>query len=233
MTTILKYSHLVPGSISNLCSPASLRSALFLFFCGVAVVVLWPFRAGALEYIIVRDHNEGLYNLCLRASAKKNLNAYISAAVVCFFHTRVCVFQRRVRSASRKWERNSFVLRAQSEGTFPSLGPLAQMSHGSHWICSTTLMCFLSCQRPQWNKLNSDTSLSEVPMYAHAGRRLVQYSSLLSLSMEFFTVWNAICEFSSGQSVISYTTILLSVTLLSSYCEHCARPVQMSALSCQ
>lgn len=59
---------------------------------------------------------------------------------------------------------------------------------------------FLRCQRPQWNKVNSDTSLSEVPTYAHAGRRPVQYSSVLSIStsMKHFPVWNAIHEFSKG-----------------------------------
>lgn len=70
-------------------------------------------------------------------------------------------------SRQRRW----FVLRVQPEGKAQPLRPQALTSIGSHWICSTTLMCFffLSCQRPQWNKLNADTSLSEVPVDAHAG----------------------------------------------------------------
>lgn len=51
--------------------------------------------------------------------------------------------------------------------------------------------CVLSCQRPQWNKLNPDTSLSEVPAYTYtlaggwSSSLLLLYFSVLPLSLSY------------------------------------------------
>lgn len=159
---------------------------------------------------------------------------------VLFRFSRVCVFRRRVGrplvlSGPIAWTGMELFC---SQGTARGKVPLALTCLSDEYWESLDLFYYLdvfllSCQRPEWNKLNSDTRLSEVPTNAHAGRRPVQFSSLLCISVSYVPVRNAIGEFSSGQSVISNTTSLLPGTLLSSYCEHCARPVQTSARSDQ
>lgn len=83
----------------------------------------------------------------------------------------------------------------RSQGTIGGKVTIAQASSSLIWVLGVTgsvllPWCVLSCQRPQWNKLNPDTSLSEVPMYAHTGRRLVQYSFLLYTSFWYFLFWH-------------------------------------------
>lgn len=187
---------LCPTAFRTFALPGLLRSALFL--CDVAVVVRWPFRAGAVEYRIVRDHNAGLCTLCLRAwkgvRVEKSERACQRCSCGVLFHTRVCVFQRGVGRPLMFSSLITCTAAGNGNGTLLFSG-YSQREGSTHsdlslrWVMGVTgsvllpWCVFLSCQRPQWNKLNSDTSLSEVPMYAHAGRRLVQYSSILSIAM--------------------------------------------------
>lgn len=71
---------------------------------------------------------------------------------------------------------NRFLEKEEDDG---NLRPEAERILGVTGSVLHPCGCILSCQRPQRNKLNPDTSLSEVPTKTHTDWRLVQYCFLL------------------------------------------------------
>lgn len=101
--------------------------------------------------------------------------------------------------------------------------------------------CVLSCQRPQWNKLNPDTSLSEVPMYAHWQEAGPVFFSTLNLLLilsiltflSFFLSLSGFTPFlvSSTEFWLLLSCFLSVQTLPLLYCRlRCAGPAKMLAV---
>lgn len=67
--------------------------------------------------------------------------------------------------------------------------------------------CVLSCQRPQWNKLNPDTSLSEVPAYTHTHTHWQEAGPVV-----FFYSTFLFCHFFLFPTLIAFSSTPLSVT---------------------
>lgn len=118
----------------------------------------------------------------------------------------------------------------EEEGKLQQLRPLAHSyeQQESLDLFSSLDVLFLSCQRPQWNRPNQDTSLSEVPMYTHTGRRLVQYS-LPTLHLLLFSLFPHSQWFHSTLGFLPLTTS----TLLIFYGPYYAGPGLVLRLACK
>lgn len=124
---------------------------------------------------------------CLATRVYSTLPAYLSNFLAVHLpHLVLSVLSVHVWSSGQKCSRIASTTAGNAVGGgrrwLVSQGPIRgggcnrskpHQSIRSHWICSPPALCS-SCQRPQWNK---HKGVSEVPINAHAGREMVQFSS--------------------------------------------------------